>query len=109
VDSSTITTDEFWPTLNLPNRLFPLATTEAATTLAKSSDYTELSGGFTETVVDYVDPLPSSYTTAYPDWMQGAIAEADRDATAFPHRDKLFSFTISSMWSEPERDDELVA
>jgi FAD/FMN-containing dehydrogenase len=75
----------------------------------KSAYYTEMSEGFIDTVVEHVDPLPSSYTTVYTDWMQGAIAEADQDATAFPHRDKLFSFTISPKWSDPERDEELVA
>jgi FAD/FMN-containing dehydrogenase len=40
--------------------------------------------------------------------MQGAIAEADHDASAFPHRDKLFSFTIAPKWSDSERDEELV-
>lgn len=75
----------------------------------KSSYYTELSDGFIETVMEHVDPLPSPYSTVYTDWMQGAIADADHDTTAFPHRDKLFSFTISPKWSDPERDEELVA
>jgi FAD/FMN-containing dehydrogenase len=75
----------------------------------KSAYYTEMSEGFIETVVEQADPLPTPYTTVYTDWMQGAIAEADHDATAFPHRDKLFSFTVSPKWSNPERDRECVA
>lgn len=75
----------------------------------KSGYYTEMSEGFIETVVDHVDPLPSTYTTVYTDWMQGAIAEEAPDGTAFPHRDKLFSFTLSPKWSDPERDEELIA
>jgi FAD/FMN-containing dehydrogenase len=74
----------------------------------KSSYYTEMSDGFIETVVKQVDPLPSPYSTVFTDWMQGAIAEADHDASAFPHRDKLFSFTIAPKWSDSERDEELV-
>lgn len=42
-------------------------------------------------------------------WLGGAISRADHDATAFPHRDKAFSFTIAMRWSDPSRDDELIA
>lgn len=75
----------------------------------KSAYYTELSDGFIETVMEHVDPLLSPHSTVYTDWMEGAIAEMDRDATAFPHRDKKFSFTLSPKWIDPERDEECIA
>jgi FAD/FMN-containing dehydrogenase len=74
----------------------------------KSHFYHEVSDDFIETVMEYVDPLPSPFTTVYGEWVGGATAEADLDATAFPHRDKTFLFTISPKWTDPERDDELV-
>jgi FAD/FMN-containing dehydrogenase len=74
----------------------------------KSHFYHEVSDGFIETVMDFVDPLPSSLTTVYGEWVGGATADADLDATAFPHRDKTFLFTISPQWTDPERDDEMV-
>lgn len=74
----------------------------------KSHFYHEVSDGFIETVVDYVDPLPSPFTSVYGEWVGGATAEAALDATAFPHRDKTFLFTISPKWTDPERDDELI-
>ena len=74
----------------------------------KSHFYHEVSDEFIETVVDHVDPMPSPFTTVYGNWLSGATAEADLDATAFPHRDKTFLFTISPKWTDPERDDELI-
>jgi FAD/FMN-containing dehydrogenase len=38
--------------------------------------------------------------------MGGAIAERAHDATAFPHRDRAFAFTVAPKWTDPERDDE---
>jgi FAD/FMN-containing dehydrogenase len=75
----------------------------------KSNFYDELSDGFVDTVLEHVDPLPSPFTTVFLEWHEGAIAEAERDATAFPHRDKSFAFTIAPKWTDPERDDELIA
>lgn len=75
----------------------------------KSNFYHELSDSFIDTLMEYVDPLPSPLTTTYFEWMGGAIAEVGREATAFPHRDKTFMFTISPKWTDPERDDELIA
>jgi FAD/FMN-containing dehydrogenase len=74
----------------------------------KSHFYHEVSDEFIETVMDYVDPLPSPLTTVYGEWVGGATAGADPDATAFPHRDKTFLFTISPKWTNPERDDEML-
>lgn len=75
----------------------------------KSNVYTELSDAFIETVMEYVDPIPSRLTMVFFEWMGGAIAEADHDATAFPHRDKAFAFTAAPRWNDPGRDDELIA
>lgn len=74
----------------------------------KSHYYHEVSDDFIETVMEHVDPLPSPFTTVYGEWMGGATAEAELDATAFPHRDKTFLFTIAPKWSDPQRDDELI-
>lgn len=74
----------------------------------KSHFYHEVSDEFIETVMDHVDPLPSPFTTVYGEWVEGATSEAELDATAFPHRDKRFLFTISPKWADPDRDDELI-
>ncbi|AZH25156.1 FAD-binding oxidoreductase [Haloplanus aerogenes] len=75
----------------------------------KSNFYDEISDGFVETVMDHTDPLPSPYSTVFFEWMGGAIAEADADATAFPHRDRSFAFTVAPKWTDPARDGEHIA
>jgi FAD/FMN-containing dehydrogenase len=74
----------------------------------KANVYTDLSDELIEAVVEYIDPIPSPYTTAFFEWMEGTIAEPRPDATAFPHRDKAFSFTVAPKWTDPARDDEMI-
>lgn len=75
----------------------------------KSNFYTEITDGFIETVMEHVSSMPSPYSSVFFEWMEGAIAETEPDATAFPHRDKSFAFTVAPKWTDPERDDELIA
>lgn len=74
----------------------------------KSAFFNELSDGFIDTLVERVDPLPSRFSTVFFEWMGGEIAGAERHATAFPHRDKSFAFTVAPKWTDPERDDEFI-
>jgi FAD/FMN-containing dehydrogenase len=75
----------------------------------KSNFYDGISEGFVETLMEHVESIPSPYSTVFFEWMEGAITEADADATAFPHRDRSFSFTVAPKWTDPERDTEHVA
>ncbi|AXG06731.1 FAD-binding oxidoreductase [Haloplanus rubicundus] len=70
----------------------------------KSNFYDEISEGFVETLMNHVESIPSPYSSMFFEWMEGAIAEAD--ATAFPHRDRTFSFTVAPKWTDSERDEE---
>jgi FAD/FMN-containing dehydrogenase len=72
----------------------------------KSNFYDEISDGFIETVTEYTTSIPSPYSTVFFEWMGGAIAERSHDATAFPHRDRAFAFTVAPKWTDPERDEE---
>jgi FAD/FMN-containing dehydrogenase len=74
----------------------------------KSNFYDEISDGFVETVIEYTASIPSPYSTVFFEWMGGAIAECDHDATAFPHRDRAFAFTVAPKWTDPDRDEEHV-
>lgn len=74
----------------------------------KSNFYDEISEGFVEALMAHVDPLPTPYTTVFFEWMGGAIAEADSDATAFPHRERSFTFTVAPKWEDPDRDEALI-
>jgi FAD/FMN-containing dehydrogenase len=72
----------------------------------KSNCYDEISAGFIDTVMEYTASIPSRYSTVFFEWMGGAIAERTHDATAFPHRDRAFAFTVAPKWTDPNRDDE---
>ena len=75
----------------------------------KSRFFGELTDEAIDTIVEYCDssaPFMSVFTDG---WLGGAISRPDHDATAFPHRDKAFSFTIAMRWEDPTRDDELIA
>ncbi|MDT3433729.1 FAD-binding oxidoreductase [Haloarcula sp. 1CSR25-25] len=75
----------------------------------KSHFFDELTDEAIETMVEYCDSS-APFTSVFTDgWLGGAISRADDDATAFPHRDKAFSFTIGMRWTDPARDDELIA
>lgn len=62
-----------------------------------------------ETMVEHLPTLPTSMTSVFIEWMEGAIADRDVEATAFPRRDKAFSFTVAPIWTDPEKDDEYIA
>ncbi|SEP16159.1 FAD/FMN-containing dehydrogenase [Halogranum amylolyticum] len=72
----------------------------------KSNFYDGISDGFIDTLMEYTESIPSPYSTVFFEWMGGEIAERAEDATAFPHRDKSFAFTVAPKWTDPERDDE---
>jgi FAD/FMN-containing dehydrogenase len=74
----------------------------------KSRFFDELTDEAIDTIVEYCDssaPFVSVFTDG---WLGGAISRPAHDATAFPHRDEAFSFTIAMRWEDPSRDDELI-
>lgn len=71
----------------------------------KSHFLETLSDDAIETIVDHADGLPTPSSSVFIEWMGGAIARADADATAFPHRDAVASLTIAPMWSDPVDDE----
>jgi FAD/FMN-containing dehydrogenase len=75
----------------------------------KSNFYDEISEGFVDVLMAHTAEFPSPYSTVFFEWMGGAIAERDHDATAFPHRNRAFAFTVAPKWTDPDRDDEHLA
>jgi FAD/FMN-containing dehydrogenase len=74
----------------------------------KSHFFREFPDEAIETVVERLATLPTPLTSVFIEWMEGAIADKPLDATAFPHRDKAFSFTVAPIWTDPEKDDEYI-
>lgn len=61
-----------------------------------------------DTILEYVDPLPSPLSAAFFEPLGGAINDVGATKTAFPHRDAAFSFGIAAGWSDSDRDGELI-
>jgi FAD/FMN-containing dehydrogenase len=74
----------------------------------KSHFFDELTDEAIDTIVEHADPLPTPFTTVFFEWMGGAIARADPDATAFPHRDATVSFTVAPKWTDPSDDEGMI-
>jgi FAD/FMN-containing dehydrogenase len=74
----------------------------------KSHFFDELTDEAIDTIVEHADPLPTPFTTVFFEWMGGAIARADSDATAFPHRDATVSFTVAPKWTDPSDDEGMI-
>jgi FAD/FMN-containing dehydrogenase len=74
----------------------------------KSHFFDELSDDAIDTIVEHADHLPTPFTAVIFEWMGGATARIDSDATAFPHRDATLSFLVAPNWTDPARDGELI-
>ena len=75
----------------------------------KSQFLDELPDEAIDTVARYGEAAPGGITALGFEAMGGAVNRVDADATAFPHRDALFNFSIFAGWSEPEDDAEIIA
>ncbi|NBB85071.1 MAG: FAD-binding protein [Bacteroidetes bacterium] len=60
-------------------------------------------------VVERANPLPTPDTKIVLEHLGGAIAQVDLGATAYRHRDAVFSFSIFSRWNDPEDDEAMIA
>lgn len=75
---------------------------------SKSQYLTELSDQAIETIIQHIQDIPGEATMVGIGTMGGAINRIDPSATAFPHRDKQFEFSIWPAWSDPDLDDEIL-
>ncbi|MFB6130978.1 MAG: FAD-binding oxidoreductase, partial [Salinigranum sp.] len=75
----------------------------------KSHYLDDFPDGAIDTIIEYTDPFPGELTQVALEPMGGAIADVDPAATAFPHRNVAYSFGVWPAWTDPERDDELIA
>lgn len=74
------------------------------------SEYTSgLSDEAITALVDQLDPFPGDFTMMGIEPLGGAINRIAHDATAFPHRDSTFLFSVWAGWTDPNDDDEMIA
>jgi len=74
----------------------------------KSHNFTELSDGLIETLVDYGARLPSPQSEIFVAQVGGAINRVASDATAYPHRDVEFVMNVHTRWDTRDQDDTCV-
>ena len=75
----------------------------------KSLYLAELSDAAIERVAHWAEVAPSPLSTVDVWELGGAIAEVDRDESAFPGRDAPFLLGIEANWEDPAADDANVA
>ena len=73
----------------------------------KSHNFTALSDGLLDTLVDYVGTLPTEECEIFIGQVGGASNRIAADATAYPHRDANFVMNVHTRWRE--RGDEQAA
>ncbi len=76
---------------------------------SKAQYVDEITDGAIETVAEYAPDLHGPFSMVYFEPLGGEIGRVDPDATAFPHRDRQYSFHALCGWSDPEQDDEMIA
>ena len=73
----------------------------------KSHNFTSLSDGLLDTLVDYVGTLPTEECEIFIGQVGGASNRIGAEATAYPHRDANFVMNVHTRWRE--RGDERAA
>lgn len=71
----------------------------------KSIYVTELNSEVIDLVARYNETAPSGLSTIDIWWLDGAVADVPKDATAFWHRDKPFMVTFEANWENPADDE----
>lgn len=66
----------------------------------KSHNFTTLSDGLFDTLIDYVGTLPTAECEIFIGQLGGASSRVASDATAYPHRDAQFVMNVHTRWLE---------
>lgn len=74
-----------------------------------SHNFTGLTDGAIDTIVEYADRLPTPQSEILIHHVGGAINDVAEDATAYPHRDTEFIVEADARWEDPTRDEDCVA
>ncbi len=74
----------------------------------KTHDFTELSDGAIETIVEAVSHLPGPECEVFVAHVGGAMARVAPEATAYPNRSAHFIMNVHTRWRENAQDGECV-
>lgn len=75
----------------------------------KSHNFTELSDGVIEAVLEAVNNLPSPHCEIFIGMMGAAYSRVAPDATAYTHRDANFVINVHARWETPEEDKACIS
>jgi len=75
----------------------------------KSHNFTGLSDGLIDTVLEKVEQLPSAHSEAFIGHLGGAASRVPTEATAYPHRDAMFVLNVHARWEDAGDDDRCIA
>ena len=75
----------------------------------KSHDFTKLSDGAIQLLVDYAGRLPSPECEIFIGHLGGATNRVPVEATAYPHRNVEFVMNVHTRWGDPAQDKTCIA
>ena len=75
----------------------------------KSHDFTKLSDGLIDTILDSVGRLPSDDCEVFIGHLGGAVNRRPANATAYPHRDIEYVMNVHTRWSDASQDKPCIA
>ena len=74
----------------------------------KSHNFTELSDGLIDVLVEYTGNLPSPLSEIFVGQLGGAINRVAADATAYPHRNANFVMNVHTRWEDSAMDSTCI-
>jgi len=75
----------------------------------KSHDFTSLSDGLIDTLIEYAGKLPSPECEIFIGNLGGAVNRVPASATAYPHRNIEFVLNVHTRWSDKSQDKACIA
>ncbi len=75
----------------------------------KSHNFTQVSDGALDTIVEYAGKLPSPHCEIFLGLLAGAANEVPSSATAYSARDAKFVINVHGRWERAAQDDECIA
>jgi FAD/FMN-containing dehydrogenase len=83
--------------------------TRGARNYWKTHNFTELSDGALDTLIEFADKLPTSQCEIFIALIAGAPNRIASDATAYFHRDVKFVLNVHARWDDAEQDEMCIA
>lgn len=74
----------------------------------KSHNINELSDGFFDTLIEYVNRLPSPHCEIFVAHLGGAINRVPADATPYVHRENDYLMNVHGRWETPAEDAAVI-